>query len=136
MAENDGWEPIHPAAHDDGWEPITLAQTSTAPIGDLPPDFGDAKVTPEDVQHLGALFKGAGEAGLTTASGVVSPVIAGGAGLLTGAANPILQVTGHQPIDPANVVRKVAWRVTTAWILRSNAACLSSPCKRKASGAL
>lgn len=82
--QDDGWEPI-----DTGWEPISppLAQLSPGnyqPIGDAPPDFGEAKVQPGEVDKgfaMAADSLGDVTANLLSNVVPVAPLLAGLKGL-------------------------------------------------------
>lgn len=80
---DDGWEPI---AQEDGWEPVTappLAQLSPGnfqPIGDAPPDFGEAKVQPGEVSRgMASAADSLGDVAANLLSNVVpvAPLLAG-----------------------------------------------------------
>src|ERR1041385_7124626 len=78
---DDGWEPI-----DDGWEPVSqpplaqLAPGNFQPIGDAPPDFGEAKVQPGETDRgLASAADSLGDVAANLLSNVVpvAPLLAG-----------------------------------------------------------
>jgi hypothetical protein len=93
MADNDGWEPIHPAAQDDGWEPIAKPAASLGDAfrgtAEVPPDFGNAQVMPGEttrgVQQLGAAGLDVGKQAGNLALMVPNTIAAGLGGLFESA---------------------------------------------------